>query len=997
MSHFVDAMDQSAAEENLDQEYAQHEQQEQNAATRMATMERMLQDLQAQRLADQQMIANMQQIQQDNHNVINQHATTIDNLRNELQQRLNNPPVVAPPVAPAVAPAVAPMVAPMIPAPANDTEPEMGKTLKAGQPNKFDGDTAKLRQFLDDLLEYFEYYFPKTFPENDWEKRIRYAGTRMEGAAADWFKTILKDKKNDPAEQNELTKDVFKSYDSFEEQLEKCFGITNEAQEAEKKLRTLKQKGPCYKHTSTFIQLLSKVNWTEDSKKEMYYYSLKPEVKDEIYKTDRQKVTFTALTQEAIAIDNRQWERKQERKDEKNGQPTKHQPQANQGKKREDYVAKDNGTRPGRMDIDTINHRKFPGTCNACGKKGHKEADCRSKMTCGFCGKKGHDEAHCYTKKNTRKSETTKDKVQIDAIMEVPHDHLSWTACYNDSCLVHKSSKEGSGYYPKKPRAKKSHETVRIDTLNFYEKRCEDCSSTEPCSAHALYECSSCGSWNINHTCENNESRDKNEGELSDEKANEDEIVYDEDGRIHECSFRTTDKKHQQWINTLPDTHPFAKYKETLDPKPVTFEDVYDSNDSDDDECHQCGALKPRHDTTCPKYTGDYGCPLCMSEKEKHKCTGCVYCKCMKIPHFCDNEIRKKNRYECEICESKDLDHDCNGCKTCGSWDLKHDCSEILDALVREHRRQEERRQYLEEHPPVRINLPTYTKIDVSQAYDYITVPESYHPSRSGRTENYGFNKDCGKENWMLCDTPYCGTHVHDKLEDWHDQQIENQLFKGKCIKEHFLDCTEIYCTEHVMIKHRFRLLTRALTKKGYNTITHEHKGQGSKALIKEFHSMIEERIHDIKCKWCYKYQGTKWRESHLGRINIDSIGHNNKKLLVEGYINQHPVTTYVDSGADRNLITPQMVNLLGLPYAKKKQPTYVSSVATPNAETTINYETDHLPITIAGHTETIKFDIMNLDTCDVLLGHPWLKQGNPLINWKTEEILWETDVTQEL
>jgi hypothetical protein len=81
-----------------------------------------------------------------------------------------------------------------------------------------------------------------------------------------------------------------------------------------------------------------------------------------------------------------------------------------------------------------------------------------------------------------------------------------------------------------------------------------------------------------------------------------------------------------------------------------------------------------------------------------------------------------------------------------------------------------------------------------------------------------------------------------------------------------------------------------------------------------------------------------------------------------------------VDSGADRNLITPELVTQLGLLYAKKKQPIYVSSVATPNAEIIINYETDYLLIAIAGYTETIKFDIMPLDTCDVLLGHLWLK-----------------------
>jgi hypothetical protein len=296
----------------------------------------------------------------------------------------------------------------------------------------------------------------------------------------------------------------------------------------------------------------------------------------------------------------------------------------------------------------------------------------------------------------------------------------------------------------------------------------------------------------------------------------------------------------------------------------------------------------------------------------------------------------------------------------------------------------------------VHIVLPEHKPMTIIEAHHVLNLPANYPPSQSGIAERE-LDAYCGKKDWMLCDSQYCGPHALDKIKDWHYQEAENQRIKEKCTKKHFLDCMDEYCTKHAMKKYRFRLLTKKLTKKGYNTITHENKGQGNKALIKEFHSMIEEKICDIKCKWCHEYQGKTWRGSHLGRINIDSVGQNSKKLRIKGYINQSPVMTYVDSGADRNLITPQMVNLLGLPYAKKKQPTYVSSVATPNAETTINYETDHLPITIAGHTETIKFDIMNLDKCDVLLGHPWLKQGNPLINWKTEQILWDTDVTQEL
>ncbi|PKK40770.1 hypothetical protein CI102_14811, partial [Trichoderma harzianum] len=81
------------------------------------------------------------------------------------------------------------------------------------------------------------------------------------------------------------------------------------------------------------------------------------EVKDELFKIDRKKTTFIDYTQKAIEIDNRNWERQKERKREKNGNFHNVQPkrnQANQGKKRNEYVASSNDRRPGPMDLSTI-------------------------------------------------------------------------------------------------------------------------------------------------------------------------------------------------------------------------------------------------------------------------------------------------------------------------------------------------------------------------------------------------------------------------------------------------------------------------------------------------------------------------------------------------------------------------------------------------------------------------------------------------------------------
>lgn len=65
-----------------------------------------------------------------------------------------------------MAPAVAPTVIPAVFTPIKDSnnnskedEPELERTLKVEQPAKFNGDTAKLYAFLNDLRTYFKYYF----------------------------------------------------------------------------------------------------------------------------------------------------------------------------------------------------------------------------------------------------------------------------------------------------------------------------------------------------------------------------------------------------------------------------------------------------------------------------------------------------------------------------------------------------------------------------------------------------------------------------------------------------------------------------------------------------------------------------------------------------------------------------------------------------------------------------------------------------------------------
>ena len=60
------------------------------------------------------------------------------------------------------------------------------------------------------------------------------------------------------------------------------------------------------------------------------------------------------------------------------------------------------------------------------------------------------------------------DERQREAKQNMEHAGLSWTACYDEHCQVHKSDKEATGWFPKEPR----HHTIHRDTP--YEKQPSD-------------------------------------------------------------------------------------------------------------------------------------------------------------------------------------------------------------------------------------------------------------------------------------------------------------------------------------------------------------------------------------------------------------------------------------------------------------------------------------------------------------------------------------------
>jgi hypothetical protein len=124
------------------------------------------------------------------------------------------------------------------------------------------------------------------------------------------------------------------------------------------------------------------------------------------------------------------------------------------------------------MEIDNLQKKPMTNgkkmTCYACGKIGHVSKDCRSKnkvnrgtinnsernVTCYSCGKPGHYSKECPNKNHRQMNSTEKHEDDPQG-KQAGHESLSWTGCYDDSCVIHFIDKSGAGWFPQKPKNKR--------------------------------------------------------------------------------------------------------------------------------------------------------------------------------------------------------------------------------------------------------------------------------------------------------------------------------------------------------------------------------------------------------------------------------------------------------------------------------------------------------------------------------------------------------------
>ncbi|CAG1962781.1 unnamed protein product, partial [Fusarium graminearum] len=290
-----------------------------------------------------------------------------------LQARADAAPTTAPPVAETI-----------------NNRRDLGEYLKPPLPEPFKGHSADVLPFLTRMKGYFR-MFPNKLDSA--EKKMLATAPLIQGDAKDWFEPMWKDfLENEYDLQDQETQNVFTDWLNFETLLKDNFGVINEERQAAADILQLKQQRSCAAHSAKFRQLAAKTGWDDEALMEIYYRSLKEEVKDELHKADRPNDLTEYITM-AIKIDERQYERRREKTNAvrkgSNFNPyfPNQQRNNNHGNHRNSQPRQRNngntsyGTQSGPMDLgatQTTEQRRDLSKCKCynCNQLGHMARQC---------------------------------------------------------------------------------------------------------------------------------------------------------------------------------------------------------------------------------------------------------------------------------------------------------------------------------------------------------------------------------------------------------------------------------------------------------------------------------------------------------------------------------------------------------------------------------------------------------------------------------------------
>ena len=118
------------------------------------------------------------------------------------------------------------------------------------------------------------------------QKKVLYTIALIQGNTKDQFEPILcnyLENENNKSLQDQDTQNIFSYQDNFKQALKDNFRVVNKEQQAAAEIIALRPHTSYAAHSAKFNQLAPKTRQDNEALIEIYYCSLKEEVKDKLY------------------------------------------------------------------------------------------------------------------------------------------------------------------------------------------------------------------------------------------------------------------------------------------------------------------------------------------------------------------------------------------------------------------------------------------------------------------------------------------------------------------------------------------------------------------------------------------------------------------------------------------------------------------------------------------------------------------------------------------